>query len=38
LGRLADVFEEIWLISAQRKIENPIASKLMNSFSLTRLR
>lgn len=34
LGRLKDVFEEIWLISAQRKLENPIASKLMNSFSL----
>lgn len=34
LGRLQDVYEEIWLISAQRKLENPIASKLMNSFSL----
>lgn len=34
LGRLEDVYEEIWLISAQRKLENPIASKLMNSFSL----
>lgn len=34
LGRLKDVYEEIWLISAQRKIENPIAAKLMNSFSL----
>lgn len=34
LGRLKDVFEEIWLISAQRKIENPIAAKLMNSFGL----
>lgn len=34
LGRLRDVYEEIWLISAQRKLENPIAAKLMNSFSL----
>lgn len=34
LGRLENVYEEIWLISAQRKLENPIASKLMNSFSL----
>ncbi len=34
LGRLEDVYEEIWLISAQRKLENVIASKLMNSFSL----
>ncbi len=34
LGRLKDVYEEIWLISAQRKLENPIAAKLMNSFSL----
>lgn len=34
LGRLKDVYEEIWLISAQRKIENPIAAKLMSSFSL----
>lgn len=34
IGRLEDVFEEIWLISAHRKIENPIAAKLMNSFSL----
>lgn len=34
LGRLAGVYEEVWLISAQRKLENPIAAKLMNSFSL----
>lgn len=33
LGRLADIHEEIWLISAQRKLENPVAAKLMNSFS-----
>ena len=34
LGRLKDVHEEIWLISAQRKLENSIAAKLMNTFSL----
>ena len=34
LGRLRNVFEEIWLISAQRKLENPVAAKLMNTFSL----
>ena len=34
IGRLDDVYEEIWLISAQRKLENPIASELMNTFSL----
>jgi len=34
LGRLDSVYEEIWLISAQRKLENPIAAKLLNSFSL----
>jgi LysR family transcriptional regulator, transcriptional activator of nhaA len=35
IGRLKDVDEEIWLISAQRKLENPIAAHLMRSFSLT---
>lgn len=35
LGRLKDVHEEIWLISTQRKIENPVAAKLMKSFSLS---
>jgi LysR family transcriptional regulator, transcriptional activator of nhaA len=34
IGRLKDVYEEIWLSSAERKIENPVAAKLMNSFSL----
>ena len=34
IGRLKDVYEEIWLMSAQRKLENPIAAKLMNTFSL----
>ncbi|MGE4132768.1 MAG: LysR family transcriptional regulator [Bdellovibrionales bacterium] len=34
IGRLAGVFEEIWLVSAQRKIENPVAARLMASFHL----
>lgn len=34
IGQLKDVYEEIWLISAQRKLENPIASKIMNTFVL----
>lgn len=34
IGRLEGIFEEVWLISAQRKLENPIAAKLMNSFAL----
>lgn len=34
IGRLGGVHEEVWLISAQRKLENPIAAKLMRSFSL----
>ncbi len=34
IGRLDGVHEEVWLISAQRKLENPIAAKLMKSFVL----
>lgn len=34
LGRLKGVFEEVWLISAQRKLENPISAKLMDTFLL----
>lgn len=34
LGRLEGVHEEFWLISAQRKLENPVAAKLMRNFSL----
>lgn len=34
IGRLDGVHEEVWLISAQRKLENPVAAKLMRSFSL----
>lgn len=34
IGRLSGIYEELWLISAQRKIENPVAAKLMNSFTI----
>lgn len=32
IGHVQGVYEELYLLTAQRKIENPIASKLMNSF------
>lgn len=34
LGTLKAVYEEVWLVSAQRKVENPIAAKLIKTFSL----
>ncbi len=34
LGRLPGVFEEIFLVSASRKIENPISSRLMKSLQI----
>lgn len=34
LGVLPEVKEEFWLVSAARKIENPIASRIMKSFTL----
>lgn len=34
LGKMKGVYEEIWLMSASRKIENPIAAKLMKEFTL----
>lgn len=34
IGRLKDIYEEIWLISAERKLQNPLAANLMNTFSL----
>lgn len=33
IGSLGEFYEEIWLIAAQRKIQNPIAKELMRSFS-----
>jgi len=32
IGRVDGVFEGIWLITASRRIENPIASKLLSHF------
>ncbi len=34
LGKLPGIYEEIWLMSANRKIGNPIAASLMKEFSL----
>jgi LysR family transcriptional activator of nhaA len=34
IGKLQDVYEELHLISAQRKIENPIAAKLRDTFTV----
>lgn len=34
LGTLKGVYEEVWLISGQRKLENPVAAKLMQTFSI----
>lgn len=34
IGKLQGVTEELFLITAQRKIANPIASKLMDSFAV----
>lgn len=34
IGQLQGVYEELFLITAQRKIENPIASQLKESFSV----
>jgi LysR family transcriptional activator of nhaA len=34
IGKLKGVHEEVWLVSAQRKLENPIAAKLIKSFTL----
>lgn len=35
IGDLEGVFEEIWMLSAQRKLENPIAQRLMKDFTFT---
>jgi len=34
LGTLSGVFEELYLVAASRRIENPISSQIMNSFEL----
>jgi LysR family transcriptional regulator, transcriptional activator of nhaA len=33
IGRLKGVFEEIWLVSARRKLENPVAAQLIKNYS-----
>lgn len=35
IGRVPGVYEELFLISASRKIENPISSQLMKTFKMT---
>ena len=34
IGLLHDVHEELWLIAAQRRIQNPVASAIMKDFKL----
>ncbi|MFZ3229948.1 MAG: LysR family transcriptional regulator [Pseudobdellovibrio sp.] len=34
IGTLKGVYEEVWMVSAQRKLENPIAAKLIKTFTL----
>lgn len=34
IGRLEGVHEEVWLVSADRKVENPIAVRLMKNFKM----
>lgn len=34
IGVLKGVYEEIWVISAHRRLENPVAAALMKSFTL----
>jgi LysR family transcriptional activator of nhaA len=35
IGTLPQVSEEFWLVSADRKIQNPVAAKLMKNFKLS---
>lgn len=34
IGTLQDVHEELWLVAAQRKIQNPVAASIMKDFKL----
>jgi LysR family transcriptional regulator, transcriptional activator of nhaA len=34
IGTLPGVYEELWLIAAQRKLDNPVAAAIMKRFSL----
>ncbi len=35
IGTIPNLYEELWLIAAERRIQNPLASQLMRSFKLT---
>ena len=34
IGTLPDVYEELWLIAAQRRIQNPVAAKIIKEFKI----
>lgn len=34
LGPVDDVYEELWLLSGERRIQNPVAAQIFKSFSL----
>jgi LysR family transcriptional activator of nhaA len=34
IGELPSVYEELWLIAAERRLQNPVAAHLMKQFSL----
>jgi len=34
LGEVDDVYEELWLISGERRFQNPVAAQIFKSFSL----
>ncbi|MBC7533752.1 MAG: LysR family transcriptional regulator [Oligoflexus sp.] len=34
IGTLQDVYDEFWLIAAQRRIQNPVAAKIMKEFKI----
>ena len=34
LGTLADVYDELWLFAGKRRLENPVAARLMKEFRL----
>ncbi len=34
IGELEDIFEDLWLIAGERRIQNPVASHLMRNFQV----
>ena len=34
IGTLQDVHEELWIIAAQRRIQNPVAAVIMKDFKI----